>query len=430
MLKRGVLLTFILVFPARAIIDNYHFYQANRFWGEPRFERPWLTTFDVYVGGGHATLSRNSCGDKTPLFNIYGPSDLQHVAQGVPLNPNDPIDRLLIQLNDLPNNDGFGKVLFGGDISLNQAIFTLWQNFKHGFFMGVYVPIRAWKIYPGIPHDLSPATGYPNSQNPLWRTLLVNLNPILAKFDLTLAPSTKTWFGDFSCWAGWTKNYQETEVLDYIDFTLEAGLLIPSCKAVDPRKIFDVSTGYNHHWGGGITGYASFGVWEWLTLGGSTGALFLADRTARAHIKTGSEQQGLIALAQGNVNRKQGAYWHVSTYVKTDHLSEIFSFILGYSYLRKNQDRAFLVSPIGVGDNCAVIPPGCPIDNQGSFVGTELSFKSWDRHTIHVQFEFDFAKEARIWHPHIYFSYDHPVAGHRIFQLSMGGATFGIDLTW
>ncbi len=428
MLKKGFVLLLLCSSSVFAGLDNYHFYQANRFWGEPHFERPWLSSFNVFVGGGHATLSRNSCGEKTPLFNMYGPFDLQHLAQGVPLDPQNPIDLLLLELNELPNNDGFGKVLYGGDVSFHTAIFDICQNFRYGLYVHAELPVRSFHIHPNMLRDLSPTSGFPNAQNPLWRELLINLNPILKKFDLTTAPHHKRWFGDLNIALGWAKNYQETEYLDFVDFSCEAGFLFPTCKALDPHYVFDLSTGNNHHWGGGIIGQTSIGMWEWLTIGGSSGALFLADRTAVQHVFTGTEQNGLIKLAQAEVNDVPGIRWHVSTFIKGDHFSEVFSFILGYSYNRKERDRAHIESPLAVSDK-GVNEDAC--EKPGiALLHKDQAFAPWDRHTIHVQFELDFAKEQRLWHPHVYFSYDHPVGGHRIFQLSVGGATFGMDLTW
>jgi len=51
-------------------------------------------------------------------------------------------------------------------------------------------------------------------------------------------------------------------------------------------------------------------------------------------------------------------------------------------------------------------------------------------HTIHVYAELDLSREGHCWYPRLSFFYNNPVAGKRIAQLALGGADFGLDVTW
>src|SRR5690242_7333697 len=73
-------------------IDNAHFYRAAFFWGEPRFEKDWLTTIDTTVGGGSTMQGYNNCGDKTSLLAIYGLENLIAIGANVPNLDNSPED--------------------------------------------------------------------------------------------------------------------------------------------------------------------------------------------------------------------------------------------------------------------------------------------------------------------------------------------------
>ena len=41
----SIFISILLCITTFGAIDNPHFYRANFFWGEPRFEKPWLEYF-------------------------------------------------------------------------------------------------------------------------------------------------------------------------------------------------------------------------------------------------------------------------------------------------------------------------------------------------------------------------------------------------
>ena len=66
-------------------IDNVHFYRANHFWAEPRFERCWLTSVDFSLGGARSRTGRNSKGERVGIFNIFGLHNMQLFGKDVPI---------------------------------------------------------------------------------------------------------------------------------------------------------------------------------------------------------------------------------------------------------------------------------------------------------------------------------------------------------
>src|SRR5579859_856285 len=121
----------IVCIPPAVAIDNAHFYRGNFFWGEPRFEREWLTSFDVEVGHGASLTSRNCNEKKTCLLNMYGPQNLLVIGAGIPLD--DSIqDTILENANSLPGRGSFGLVQMGGKFSITEAVIDYKQNFVKG----------------------------------------------------------------------------------------------------------------------------------------------------------------------------------------------------------------------------------------------------------------------------------------------------------
>ncbi len=107
--------------------DNAHFYRANFFWGEPRFEREWLSTLDVFVGHGSQSMGRNCNGQRTCLLNIYGPQNLARIGAGIELDAS-PEDTILQNALNLPGRGSFGLVQFGGKFTITEGVIEFKQN--------------------------------------------------------------------------------------------------------------------------------------------------------------------------------------------------------------------------------------------------------------------------------------------------------------
>jgi hypothetical protein len=393
-------------------IDNLHFYRANFWWAEPRFERAWLSTLDVAIGGGSTSQARNGTGKKVPLLEIYGPQNLQYLARGVPgIDSSNPLNQLLLAVQNLPYDPPFGFVRIFGALSLNEAVLDFKQNFITGLFTQVYLPVRSFHLKHTRMADSS--TGHPLGQTAQWRQLLNSLDQVLALHGLTINGYKQTGPGDLTVALGWTRNYQNTTYVDFVDWTLKVGALFPTGLTTRSSVAFDLPTGYNGHYGISLDADGSVGLWEWLTLGINTGALWLNPQEKSLRVRTDPTQQGFIKLACTQATVQPGTYWHAGCYVKGDHFNEVFSCALGYSYNQKSADHVIAQSTF-----------------DARVINSDQAYKAWSMHTFHVFAEFDLAHHRRIWHPRISIFYNTPCAGKRIFTMAMGGAQFGLDITW
>lgn len=205
--------------------DNAHFYRATNFPGEPRFEKSALSSLDISIAGGSTKCGRNSCGTKTSILDIYGLYNMQDLGVGVPgKDLSNPADIALTMLALVPEREGFATFKFFGRFNVAEAYVKYQQNITDGFFISLNIPIRNMSIANIQYVDLSPQDNlYPNINTPQWQMFLNLFPQILAKYNLSIGSACEKGVGDFTALLGWTQNYNATEDLDYIDWTLQSG---------------------------------------------------------------------------------------------------------------------------------------------------------------------------------------------------------------
>ncbi len=412
-----IFITGIILFINNNAIDNPHFYRANFFWGEPRFEKSWLTTLDTSLAGGSTTKARNNKGQITPLLNIYGLQNMRVLGTKVAnLDPANPLDAILIQLSQTPPRDNFGKLEYFGRFSTVETTFNFYQNIINGFFLQAYLPIRYLRIGSIDFVDQSPTDDiFPNSTTPVWVDFLQNFNAILAQFNLTQKNTSESGIGDFSFLVGWVRNYEETCYIDYIDVDAKIGVLFPTAKKRNEDVVFSLPLGYNGHYGVPLKFDCSLGYWEWLTAGIHLGALFLIEKNQTIRMKTAAEQNGFFDLVKGKAKIDPGTLWEVSNYIKADHFAKGLSCLIGYTYTRKDLD---CINPFDTTQFDPLI------------VNRDQRFLGWNMHVIHFMAEYDFTKKSSDLGPRVGVFYNLIVGGKRIFNTGITNAYVGIDCSW
>lgn len=400
-----------------AMIDNAHFWRATRFFGEPRYEEAWLSSIDISTAGGSTSSSRNTCGKTTALLNLYGPHNFQKIGEGVPnKDPNNLLDTIVINLAAQPSSGNFGRMIYDGTYSIVDTTCMLTQNFFHGFFAQIQIPIRSMELSCIKRCDLSSIGGqHPNQTNVWWQAFLTNFDAILKRYCLEVSSFNRTSLGDTAVIIGWTKNHEETEVLDFIDLTVKTGILAPTGHIKDIHNPFDLATGYDGHWGVPVVFNTAFGLYEWLNIGAHLSALMFLDKKQTVPIKTNSQQNGFIKLARTQSDIQHGTVWHAGAYAKADHVAHGLSFLGGYSFAR--QDRSY-------------IKP-CRTDIfDTAIINSDETLHGFTMHTVHFGLEYDFTKQESMFGPRIGISYDMQIGGTRIFKTSMIGGQLGIDISW
>lgn len=413
--------------------DKVHFYSTRSLWPEPRFEKEYLLSFDTTFFAGSTCESRPWSGntvcqrynDQTckdcdkccvPLLDVYGKHNMHLLGENVPQKDLDLFpDTTLTLLSLIPAREDFGKLSFSGNFRTTQFDMTLTQNFKRGFFATIHLPIRSLEISCIKYKDLSPSgPQIPNKDHEVWKSFLTQFETIMEASRLDLDTFRSTGVGDLSMMIGYAKNYEDTEIFDFVDTTIKAGLLFPSGENKDPDKVFGLPMGYDGHVGVPIAFDISFGLYEWLTLGGHFDILFLLNRNKTLRLKTASQQSGFIKLARGEMVVRPGLVGNTGIYVKADHFAGAFSLWVGYSFAFKSDDK---------------LEP-CNTSKFDAFIaGSDEMFRQWKMHTIHFQADYDFTREEKKFGARVGLFYNLDIGGRRTFKTNTVGLTVGFDVT-
>lgn len=418
----------LFVFGSLLCIDNHHFYRASNFFSvyqEPRFEECWLASFDVTLGAGATHKSERKsdrCEKCSPLLDICGLYDMQALAYDLPCKSlTNPVDLALIDLSLVPERGCFANLSYHGQFTIAEANFFYTQNFNHGVFFQLHFPVRYMKISEVYFKDLSPQDSiYPNINTPEWQTFLkLYPAPFAERFNLNLCGTHFTDIGDTSFLLGWTRNYEDTEVVDFLDFTLRFGVLTPTGRKANPNIVFDLPSGYNGHVGIPMTFDLALGSYEWLTVGLHLGVMPFASNIQKIRVKTAIQQTGLIKLDTICAKVHEGVLWDATGYVKADHFCHGLSFLIGYTYANK---KANTFTQLDCHNN--------PVPNSSvqCFNQCDLVNSGWSIQTVQLLLEYDFRRNCPTT-PRLGFYFDYPVAGHHIFKTPMAGGTGGIDFS-
>jgi len=418
-MKHTIKLTLAIAAIAQSLlgIDNPHFYRATNMFLEPRLEHDYLTTFNATLGGGSSNKGRSANNTIVPLFDIYGTQSFQELNTNTPFtDPNNFYDQLLNQLAALPTRPNFATLSIDGNFNILESNLSLDQNLSKGLFLFFHLPVRKLKINHITLTDLSPDDQiFPNKSTPEWQEVLQNLSPLLNHYEINGCSTTSTGVGDLTSWLGWTHNYQETNTLDFVDFTLMSGFLAPTGKQRNENKLFSLPTGYNGHWGFPLCTMLSIGFYEWITIGGYLNSLFFVNKDRTMRLKTDCAQSGIIKLACARVSDHRGPLINTGFYFKADHVGHGVSVTAAYSFA--SQQKSHLT------------PRNCELLNS-TIINSDAMLAGWNMHTLNFLAEYDFAREDSTVGNRIGLFYNLQVAGSRVFNTNVVGGTYGLDITW
>lgn len=385
------------------------FYRTSAFWDEPRFEKPYLTTLEIQPLGGSNHRGRDGCHLRTNVLGIYGPENIADLRAASKILCTVP------PFLQLPNNPE--AICFQAVADVFEMDINFYQNFNCGFFAHFHLPVVLVQIYPSgyvanccCQHEAS------KHYRPVWENSFTPLCQFLKCFNIDLSYRHETGLSDSTLFLGWTKNYGDTERLDFIDYILKTGILFPTGRKKNIHELFDIPFGYNGHWGIPWSGDISLGYFDWFTIGLHADGVFFFPRTQCIRFKAPCQAPtGLIRLQEGQAEVHAGPVWRLGTYLKADHFFNGLSLMLAFSYEQKNANH---------------------IENYQSpylsydFINNDEQLKKWDRSMIHLLAEYDFMTEYLWAAPRIGIFYDKQLTGKRVWEINTVGGYLGIDLNW
>ncbi|HBR70283.1 TPA: hypothetical protein DIC20_04545 [Candidatus Dependentiae bacterium] len=394
------------------------FTYPDSFIGEPRVTKDWLSTINLELRGGYAEEGRNGCKQTVNALNIYGCENFYDLAKGVPAdildcNPNGYINTLWQQT---PRRANFGQVCVQGKFNLIEFTPSITQNFTHGLFLSLSIPIAQYSVKGVTYYDQTTKASAPtDAAYYQWQQFINNVNCNLSTYGLNVGNCKLSGLEDIQLFGGWSHSFENLKYPDFIDLMIALGINFPTGENADPTDSFCISLGYNGHYGFPLMLTASIGFFDWLTLGLNGSAMWFKNKTRCVEMKTDCAQQGWIHLAQDYANVKQGTIWTVSPFIKADHLIGGFSLTLSFSYDHQNQ--TFLS------------PCNATVYNY-SIVNSDQIYYPWSMTAFHFILDFDFASFKHSWAPCLAFTIDKAISGKRIFKSAIFGATITCNFEW
>ena len=424
-------------------IDNANFHKAPRFHGSHQFKtKNWLAMFDASYANGSTRRGRNNIGDRTEAFDIYGHHNLLYLTSNVtkPSNIDSGISTIIDNIAttrtnfaalDLTETVSFGLVKFSGKFELDELPLNYRQNLKNNFFVELNIPFKRVKVSKIKYEDQSPSsgtTGSPyNQEDTSWMnfTHTTTFDEILKLYGLKgyQAGYKKTYPGDISVIFGWQKLITEpiVDFLEYVNFAIKGGILLPTGLNANPDHPFAIPTGYNGHFGIPLRIDAHFGLSNDIYLGTNLGITFFKNEThSKYPVKTDEKQQGFIKLYRCKVTEKKGTLFDIGVYLKLDHFFRGLSATTGYSYNRQARDHLTLKQNTSATNNL--------------IIDSDSRLNGWRMHVLHFLADYDFSVhkffQEKKWQPRIGAFYNYPFDGKNIFINPITGGSLGCDLTW
>jgi hypothetical protein len=236
---------------------------------------------------------------------------------------------------------------------------------------------------------------------------------VLEKNHLSIKPVHESGVGDFTMLAGWSYT-SYTTCADFVDASLQTGVLFPTGRKKNLCEVFSVPLGYNGHYAVPLIADAAFGMLNWLNFGLHAEALFFFDRTQTTRIRTNPHQDGFIRLDTAKARVKEGNLWSISAYVKADHFTHGASYLFGYSF--DHQSRT-------------CITPCSKAINQKIANGDPM-LREWNMGVLHALVEYDWCNEDNQYGPRVNLQYNYVLHGKNVYRTSMLAGMIGLDMVW
>jgi len=389
--------------------DDVHRYRPIYFFGEPHSPREKLSNIYISCAHGKSRRSITEHHTNSALFDIYGTHDIHYAAKSIPQSCLDsPIGTILQQLLATAGGPCYARLSCNGLLEITETVLRGYQNFTQGFFMTWYIPWRSLHVQPRKCIDLTPSSEITSA----WEAFLATGEAAFNIFGLSRNAYIHHGIGDTAFAVGYAYTYDQTRWLDYIDASIQLGVVAPTSTVTAPCHFFEIPIGYEGH-----TGYfgifdLSLGWFDWITAGVHLQCLGFAPHNTTQHVKTSPLQEGLYLITTACMREHKGGIYTGGTYLKADHVLLGFSLLLGYSITAQTHTQWSYAST------------GDPYP----FADSRLSH--WTMHSIHLQFDYDCATHDNPNAPRVGFLYNTAFRGSNIIETSMTGGFWEVTITW
>jgi len=406
--KLAMLLTLLYIPHPLMPYDDIHRFRPIYFFEEPHIRCDGLSNIYLSCAHGKADSAFSCDHNKVPLGDIFGINNLHDAAKGVASSIlNHPGGQILQNIITPSIDHCFAHLSFPGTFEMTELVLKGFQNFVYGTFLTWYIPWRSLSLTINRPTDLTAPFAITSS----WQQLLNKRESIFNTFQLSTDPYTRYGLGDVACSLGYAYSHDAT-TLDFIDMSVQLGIVFPTSCTFRPCHFFDIPLGYE-----GSLGYfgifdASVGWYDWCTAGAHLQCLGFTPTQGIQKIKTDSDQRGLFILQQDTMKIWQGGAYSGGVYLKADHVLLGLSFTLGYSIVVKTANH------------WASITTHQPYHIPDQRLG------SWSMQTMHIVLDYDCATHSNPNAPRVGFIYNTAFRGSRSLATAVIGALWDMTIIW
>ena len=373
----------------------------------PDFAKEGLTILSSTYSFGSTTHAYNGFGNPCNPLEIYGSQTLSSQ-----LLPPWMVQQFLLTIApDLVNN--LGSVNFQGKFAVKELYLEATKNLIHGIFVQGALIIRDLEVHSiSMQSQLNPDLTSTQAQ-----TVITTLSNALNTYGLLQSEGGLRKYGIMQSYifAGWSHHFQTLEHVDFIDFTIKAGLSFPEETNLNSNALFCFPFPANRHIGVPISTSISTGFLDWLNVGGTILCMpWFKTMDIFTMNPTGSNTTLLVPF-QGMAISHKNAFYYSSMYIQADHIVKGFSFKFAYSYTSNGQTT---LTPIDT------------ITFPKALVNQSPSLEGWYAHTLWSEIEYDFCTKENPNLPTIKLFYTCPLAGKNIIKTPIYGGYLGCILSY
>lgn len=426
------LLVSSFLFQSVPALDVPVFYRTPFFQGQPAASTDdWTVFLTGHYAQGSTRKSWNAHSKRGSLFSSHGFFDIGKLGLNLDGLAQLPLTHAQWG-SGMPLEAGPAiPVEFTGKFRLQEFDLTWRQNLFSGFFAHVSLPFKDIKVT-----DI----GFINRGEAIVNGINVDdflnmqLDPILEENGLApvKTPFKKSGVGDLVITAGW-QGETETDVsfIDRLSGQLQAGVLVPLAGKRDINRVFALPLGHDQYFGALGRGNLEVGLWKYLRLGASVGAVIFFDEERAERVTTDLNQNGWILLEKTKVKKVQGAIWDLQAYAQAYRVFGGLSALAGASYTTQERtilsvrDSEYLRAYIDA--QKALNPP--KIISQNYIANANKQLEMWEQFALHFLVEYDVkAHSNSSFAPKLSVAYDYSMYGRRAWLTDMLGGSLELQI--
>jgi len=261
-----------------------------------------------------------------------------------------------------------------------SVIFGAYYKFNDYFWIAAYLPAQEQRLTDVNWNNLTQSLTPDDYRVQQYITNNFCTNMATYGDGLQVGDWKRRGLGDVNLMVEWLKNYpQRRELLHNVMLNWCIGVTIPTGLRTDPDKVLALPFGYDGSWGivfgGGLR--VTFG--SVIRFGADVRLTHLFGNTADRRIKTAPDQTDFLLLAKASAYKDPGLIQLFSLYAQAYQICRGLSFLVGYQFLKKNQDTLQLNT--------------CLYSNV--IANTAISLREWTVHQAVINATYDIGYHMR-----------------------------------